>query len=98
MEQPRKRQDIRRQWELVMLLPISAPGLTERELLDRLREKGYATDICILRKDLQTVATQIPLGKQSRDTGDRWWISLPHTLSAADVPTRQRWPLPLKAG
>lgn len=54
-----------RQWQMLQLLPMRPPGLTARELTDRLADEGYVVTKRTVERDLNELSLQFGLGNYS---------------------------------
>lgn len=64
-----------RQWEMLKMLPARRPGLTARELAERLTEAGFSVSKRTVERDLQALSAIFPLECNDLSTPFGWYFA-----------------------
>jgi predicted DNA-binding transcriptional regulator YafY len=76
-----------RQWELLKRLPARAPGITARELADRLKEDGYPVTKRTIERDLVDLSIQfgIACNDSSKPFGWHWMPGKQYEFASVEL-------------
>lgn len=64
-----------RQWEMLKMLPSRRPGVTARELSDRLQQEGFTVTKRTVERDLQALSAIFPLSCNDQSTPWGWYFT-----------------------
>lgn len=64
-----------RQWEMLKMLPSRRPGITARELSERLQSEGFNVSKRTVERDLQSLSATFPLSCNDQSTPFGWYFA-----------------------
>lgn len=64
-----------RQWEMLKMLPSRRPGITARELSERLQQEGFTVTKRTVERDLQALSAIFPLSCNDQSTPWGWYFT-----------------------
>lgn len=69
------RNTLARQWEMLKMLPSRRPGITARELAERLQQEGFSVTKRTVERDLQALSGIFPLSCNDKSTPWGWYFT-----------------------
>ena len=69
------RNTLARQWEMLKMLPSRRPGITARELAERLAAEGFAVTKRTVERDLQALSGPFPICCNDHATPFGWYFA-----------------------
>lgn len=69
------RNTLARQWEMLKMLPSRRPGITARELAERLAAEGFAVTKRTVERDLQALSGPFPICSNDHSTPFGWYFA-----------------------
>lgn len=69
------RNTLARQWEMLKMLPSRRPGITARELAERLHDEGFDVSKRTVERDLQSLSAIFPLSCNDQSAPFGWYFT-----------------------
>jgi predicted DNA-binding transcriptional regulator YafY len=89
MGQQKTHETLARQWQILMVMPDREPGLTVRELQQRLEDEGYFVEKRTVQRDLDQLEGILPVEKEEKNGRGHYWLRRGWHLNLAQMSVAQ---------